>query len=119
MDRGILSSIVRVWTGITPPEPEAPRDRAISAASAEVLSQEIRRELHPESDPEALHARPPEGRVIKLHPGPVAGPPQEADSKGEDPGVEASEDRLEAEALEARPEVASAAADGVEGSDIS
>jgi hypothetical protein len=113
-----LSSIVRVWTGITLPGQEAPKGHAISAASTEVLPQEIRRELRPESDPEALHARPPEGRIIKLHPGLVAMPPQEAASKGEAPGVEASEVPPEVETLEDRPEVASAAADGVEASDI-
>ena len=110
MEPGILSSIVRVWTGITPPGQEALKGRAISAASAEVLSRGIRRELRPESDPEAMHARPPEGRIINLYPGLLAGRPQEAGSKGEDPGVEASEVPLEGEALEARPEVVSAAA---------
>jgi hypothetical protein len=48
----------------------------------------------------------------------VAMPPQEAGSKGEAPGVEASEVPPEVETLEDRPEVASAAADGVEASDI-
>ena len=111
MDPGILSRTVRVWTGITPPGQEAPKGRAISAASAGVLSEGIHRELRPEPVPEALHAHPPEDRIINLHQGrPAAGRPQEAGSKGEDPGVEASEVPLEGEALEARPEVVSAAA---------
>ena len=119
MDPGILSRTVRVWTGITPPGQEAPKGRAISAASAEVLSEGIRRELRPESGPEALHAHPPEDRIIKLHQGRLAaGRPQEAGSKGEAPGVEASEVPLEGEALEDRHKVVSAAADGAEASGI-
>jgi len=57
-----------------------------------------------------MHAHPPEGRVIKLHPGLVAGHPQEAGSKGEDPEVEV---------MEGLPEVVSAAVDWVGASDIS
>jgi hypothetical protein len=108
-DPGILSSIVRVWTEITPPGQEAPKGRAISAASAEVLSEEIRRELRRGSDPETLHAHPPEVRVIKVYPGLVAGCRQGAGSKGEDPEVEALEDR---------PEVVSVAVELLEASDI-
>jgi hypothetical protein len=111
MGRGPLSRTVRVWTGIIPRGQEAPKERAISAVLAEVLSQEIRREWRPESDPEALHARPPEVRVIRAWAAPSAGRPQEAGSKGEPPGVEASEVPLEAEMLEDRPEVVTAAAD--------
>jgi hypothetical protein len=120
MDPGILSRTVRVWTGIIRHGREAPKGRVISAASAGVLPEGIRRGLHRGPGPEALHAHPPEDRIIKLHQGrPAAGLPQEAGSKGEDPGVEASEVPLEGEALEDRHEVVSAAADGAEASDIS
>jgi hypothetical protein len=105
MERGPLSRTVRVWTGIIPRGREAPKGRAISAVSAEVLSQEIRRKLRPESDPEALHAHPPQVRVIQPWAAPSAGHPLEAGSKGEDPGVEASEVPLEAEAWEVPPKV--------------
>lgn len=119
MNHGILNSIVRAWTGITPPEQEAPKGHAISAVLTEVLSQETRRELRPGSGPEALHAHPPEGSVIRAWVAPSAGHPLEAGSREEDPGLEASEVPLEAEALEDRPEVVSAAADGVVASEIS
>jgi hypothetical protein len=111
MDPGILRRTVRVWTGTIPPGQEAPKGRAISAASTEVLSQEILPELRPESDPEALHAHPPQVRVIQAWAAPSAGHPLEAGSRGEAPEVEASEVPLEAEVLEDRPEVVTAAAD--------
>ena len=84
-------------------------------APAEGILREVRRE----AGPEALRAHPPEDRIIKLHQGRLAsGRPQEAGSKGEAPGVEASEVPPEVETLEDRPEVVSAAVDGVEASGI-
>jgi hypothetical protein len=119
MDPGILSRAVRVWTGITRRGQEAPKGRAISAASAEVLPEEIRRGLHRGAGPEAMPAYRLPGAVIKVDPALSAGRPQEAGFKEEEPGVEASEVPPEAGVLGDRPEAISAAADGAEGSDIS
>jgi hypothetical protein len=113
-DPGILSRIARVWTEITVPAQEAPKGRAISVVSMEVLEGDIHREFRRKPDPETIHAHPLEVRVIKACAVPSAGHPQGAGSKGEDPGVEVMEDL---------PEVVSAAVDlpvdWVEASDIS
>lgn len=120
MDPGILSRTVRVWTGITPPGREAPKGRAISAASIGVLLEGLRRELRRESDPEALHAHPPEGTVTKVCPGPVAGHRWGAVPEVEDPVVEVMEGLPEGVPAEVDlVEVPEAEADGVEASGIS
>ncbi len=75
-----------------------------------VLSEEIRRQVCRELDPETIHAHPLEVRAIQAWAAPSAGHPQEAGSKGEDPEVEV---------MEGLPEVVSAAVDLVEAFGIS